>query len=126
MVVLLNGQVLASKVKVADNFTSRFKGLMGKKSLADGEGLLLINCPSIHCFFMKLPIDAVYLSKDMTVLGSETLPPWKIGNHIKGTAHVLELAVGTALVSTGDVLVFINNSTAGIRLGGMPNAGNEQ
>ncbi len=104
VVIICNGLILASKVQVADDFFPRFKGLMGKKSLDDGEALLLMNCPSIHCFFMKIPIDAVYLSKDMTVLSHETLYPWSIGSRVKGTAHVLELAAGKALVSEGDVL----------------------
>ena len=104
MVVMCEEHVLASHVRAANNFITRFKGLMGEKNLGDGEGLLLMDCPSIHCFFMKIPIDAVYLSKNMTVLGFETLSPWSIGRHVKGTAHVLELAAGTAALSVGNVL----------------------
>ncbi|MFB0921008.1 MAG: DUF192 domain-containing protein, partial [Oscillospiraceae bacterium] len=61
-------------------------------------------CSAIHCFFMKIPIDAVYLSKNMTVLGTETLRPWSVGGYFKGTANVLELKAGRALVNPGDVL----------------------
>lgn len=104
MVVMCEKRVLAPHVRVANNFMTRFKGLMGEKSLGDGKGLLLMDCPSIHCFFMKIPIDAVYLSKNMTVLGYETLSPWSIGKHVKGTAHVLELAAGKAVVAVGNVL----------------------
>lgn len=111
MIVLCEGRTIASNVKIADSFFTRFKGLMGKKSLRNGEGLLLKNCSSIHCFFMKIPIDAVYLSKDMTVLGVETLPPWRIGCRVKKTTHVLELAAGTALVTCGKVLQIYNSSS---------------
>ena len=104
MVVLCNINVLADKVGLADSFISRFKGLMGRKRICGGEGLLLMNCPSVHSFFMKISIDVVYLSRDMTVVGIETLPPWQIGRRVKGTSHVLELAAGAALVSVGDVL----------------------
>jgi uncharacterized membrane protein (UPF0127 family) len=69
---------------------------MGKKRLEKGEGLLLENCASVHCFFMRMPIDAVYLSKDLTVLGVETLRPWRIGRWFRGTKHVLELEAGQA------------------------------
>ncbi|MPN59312.1 hypothetical protein SDC9_207033 [bioreactor metagenome] len=65
---------------------------------------MLFNCPSIHCFFMKMTIDTVYLSEDMTVLGKETLAPWKIGRRFIKTAHVLELAAGTADVAAGETL----------------------
>jgi uncharacterized membrane protein (UPF0127 family) len=78
--------------------------LMGRKTLGCGEGLLLMNCPSIHCFFMKIRIDAVYLSSDMTILGIETLEPWSIGSRLKGTRHVLELAAAPDWLKTGDIL----------------------
>jgi len=104
MIIYCNNRIIADKVTLADGFFARFKGLMGKKSLDVGEGLLLSPCSSIHCFFMKITIDAVYLSKDMTVLGIETLAPWKLGGYIKHTAHVLELSADSASVGVGDIL----------------------
>ena len=104
MVISCNEYVLADRVGLADSFITRFKGLMGKKSLSNGEGLLLMHCSSVHCFFMKITIDVVYLSKNMTVLGVETLPPWRIGRHVKGTAHVLELAAYTVSALVGSQL----------------------
>ena len=119
MKVICNGRVIASDVSLADSFLTRFRGLMGKKSLGDEEGLLLMRCSSIHCFFMKIPIDAVYLSKNMTVLGIETLKPWSVGQYFKRTANVLELNAGRALVCLGDVLQIQND-------GGRTYAGNKQ
>jgi uncharacterized membrane protein (UPF0127 family) len=69
---------------------------MGKKDILPEEGLLLLKCPAVHCFFMKFPIDVVYLSKDMAVLGIETLKPWSLGRIVKNSAHVLELKAGIA------------------------------
>lgn len=114
MIVICDKKILADKVSLANSFFTRFKGLMGRKSLETGEGLLLMHCSSVHCFFMKIPIDVVYLSKNMSVLGIETLAPWHVGKHIKGCAHVLELAEGTAAVSLGSLLE--------IREGGRPYA----
>ena len=109
MLIYCNNRVLADKVRIANTFITRFQGLMGKKILGDGEGLLLIDCPSIHCFFMKMTIDTVYLSKDMTVLGIETLAPWSIGSRVKNTVHVLELAAASAWVSVGDVMEIVDH-----------------
>ncbi|MPM05766.1 hypothetical protein SDC9_52061 [bioreactor metagenome] len=109
MVVSCNQRIVADKVNIAHSFFTRFIGLMGKKKLGAGEGLLLMNCSAIHCFFMKMTIDAVYLSNDMTVLDIETLTPWSIGRHVKHTAHVLELSPNTAQFSAGDVLQLFEN-----------------
>ena len=56
-----------SDIMVADGFFSRFIGLMGKtpKQIEDMGGLLIKPRSQIHMFFMKTPIDAVYLSKEM-------------------------------------------------------------
>lgn len=104
VVVTCNQRVVADKVCLADTFFRRFRGLMGKRTLGAGEGLLLMNCPAIHCFFMRVAIDAVYLSGDMTVLAVETLAPWRIGSHVKHAAHVLELPAGSAQLSRLDML----------------------
>jgi len=104
MTVICGGRTIAENVKAADNLISRFLGLMGRESLDKGEGLLLVRCSSIHSFFMKIPIDAVYLSKDFTVLGIETLKPWRIGVYCKNAVHVLELGAGTAGISKGEKL----------------------
>lgn len=108
MKVVCNNIIIANDVKNADSFISRLVGLLNKKSLSIDEGLLLINCSSIHCFFMKITIDVVYLSKDMEVLYKETVKPWRIGKIVKNTAHVLELAEGASdKISVGDKLEFI-------------------
>jgi len=106
MRVFCADRVLADNVKLADSFYKRFKGLMGKKTLENGEGVLL-KTASIHCFFMRLPIDAVYISQNMTVLGKETLKPWRIGDWFGATKYVLELREGAAAsVSAGDPISF--------------------
>jgi len=104
MTLLCNGRVLASRVRLADSFFSRFKGLMGRKNLDNGEGLLLKRCSSVHSFFMKIPIDVVYLSMGMTVLNVETLKPWRVGSLVRGAVQVLELEAGAACVEPGDLL----------------------
>lgn len=107
MLVLNGKNILADKVNLANSFYKRFRGLMGRKKLDEGEALLLLYCPSIHCFFMKIAIDAVYLSADMKVIGIETLKPWRIGRIFRGTRHVLELPAGTAVtrLTVGDKLL---------------------
>lgn len=108
MKAFCNEKLVAHMVLKADTFGTRFIGLMNRKTINKNEGLLLINCSSIHCFFMKFTIEAIYLSTDMKVLYKETIKPWKIGKIVKGCTHVLELAEGTAKdILIGDNIVFV-------------------
>ncbi|QEY35682.1 DUF192 domain-containing protein [Caproiciproducens galactitolivorans] len=96
MKVMQNGAVIADRVSIADGFLKRLKGLMGKKTLRKGEGLLLENCSCIHTCFMRFAIDVVYFSKEYKVLYVETLPPWRVGRIVKGTKNILELPAHSA------------------------------
>jgi len=106
MKICCNKNLIADQVDIACSFYTRFIGLMNKKTIASSEGLLLVDCPSVHCFFMKFPIDAIYLSDDMRVIYCETLKPWQTGKRVTGAAHVLELPAGTAekRIACGDIL----------------------
>ena len=104
MRVFCGERLIADKVMLADSFYKRFIGLMGRKSLRTGAGLLLINCGAIHTFFMRMTIDAVYLSREFKVLGVETLKPWRLGGMYKGSAHVLELKGCSVCLKPGEQL----------------------
>lgn len=70
------------------------RGLLGRGSLPGGEGILLRPAASIHTFFMRFPIDAVFLDRDLVVVGIErNLKPWRAAGR-KGARSVLELAAG--------------------------------
>jgi uncharacterized membrane protein (UPF0127 family) len=105
---LHSGQVIAENVAGAYNFYQRFRGLMFKKHFPAGSGLHIFPCPSIHTFWMKFPVDVLYLSRHMEVLEvDEELRPGKIGKKVKGTASVIELPAGSiqaAGLAPGDVL----------------------
>lgn len=95
MKAICNNIIIINNLKIANSFLTKLIGLLPKKEILD-EGLLLKNCSSIHCFFMRFTIDVIYLSKDMEILYKETIMPWRIGKIVKGTKHVLELPEGTA------------------------------
>jgi uncharacterized protein len=107
-IVTCNGVTIANQINIADNYFKRLRGLLGKKQLQPGEGLLLTQVSSVHCFFMKFTIDVVYLTSDMVVIDMETLPPWRVGKWVKGASHTLELEAGKAqaMVTKGDKLHF--------------------
>ena len=60
--------VLLDRAEVALGSLQRLRGLMGRRALPPGEGLLIPHCSSVHTFFMRFPIDVVYLWRDNRVL----------------------------------------------------------
>jgi uncharacterized protein len=102
--------VLADNCAKADSFFLRFKGLMLKKSLLQGSGLLITPCNSIHMFFMRFPIDAIFVDKNNKVVYLvEGLKPWKLSKLILKAHSVIELSEGTikdSLTTIGDTLAF--------------------
>ncbi len=84
------------RVEVADSFFSRFLGLMGRASLAEGTGLLIAPCSSVHMCFMRFSIDVVYLDKEYRILKAvKGLRPWIGMSLCMGAWGALELPAGT-------------------------------
>ena len=89
-----NGRVVCEELIFADGPLSRVRGLLGRKSLPSGEGLLLRPASSIHTAFMRFPIDAVFLDRDMRVLRvAAHVRPWRAAG-CRGARAVLELSAG--------------------------------
>ena len=101
------GVVLCDSCLLADSPALRLRGLLGRAELTPGEGLLLRPTGSIHTWFMRFPIDAVFLDRELRVLRVvDRLGPWRAAAARKARA-VLELPAGEADrrgIAPGDVL----------------------
>jgi uncharacterized protein len=102
-----DGTAVCERCTVADRMLPRMKGLLGRRQLPAGEGMLIRPAPSIHTFFMRFPIDAVFLACDGEVLKvSSDVKPWR-ARSCRRAHSVLELAAGEAerrSVARGDRL----------------------
>ena len=100
-----DGTVLCERCHLAVSPLARMKGLLGRSSLEPGEGMLFRPGGSIHMFFMRFAIDAVFCTKDLEVIDVERgLRPWKIASR-RGAKVVIEVADGAAAgVRPGDHL----------------------
>ena len=88
------GDVLVERCFVADKPWSRMRGLLGRSTLPSGEGLLLKPAGSVHTFFMRFPIDAVFLDRRLVVVGiADGVEPWRAASR-RGAKAVLELPAG--------------------------------
>lgn len=89
-----SGRCLLPRVRVADGFWTRLVGLMGRSGLEAGTGLYFPRCCSIHMFFMRFAIDAVYLDSEKTVVKIVShLRPWRL-SWCPGADSVLEAPAG--------------------------------
>ena len=100
--------VLGDAVELADTSETRRVGLLKHTRLEPGSGLWIVPCESVHTFFMKFPIDLVYLDKQRKVRKvRHAVPAWRLSACL--TAHsILELPAGTAEktgTQAGDELV---------------------
>jgi len=102
------GTLVAEDVRVADGIWSRFWGLMGRRSLPEGGGLLLRPSFSIHTAFMRFPIDVVFLDRYLRVVKVvPEMKPFRVAVAFGGAHSVLELNAGAAAkaqVEAGDQL----------------------
>jgi uncharacterized protein len=103
------GAILCDRCEIPQSSLGRMRGLLGRDGLEPDEGMLIEHAGSVHMFFMRFPIDVVFLARDRTVVGvKHRLAPWRIAGARRAVAS-LELPAGRAAelgLERGDVLLF--------------------
>jgi uncharacterized membrane protein (UPF0127 family) len=93
---LTRGRIIGNAVRVAERFFPRMRGLLRTDGLAEGEGLWIHPCNSIHSFGMRFEFDALFLGPDGKVVGRyERFPRNRISRVFWNARGVLELPAGT-------------------------------
>ena len=88
--------VLSDRTRVADTMGARMVGLLTSRGLAEGEGLWIEPCNSIHTWFMRFTIDAVFLDREGQVVKlASRMKPWRLTAIARKARGVLELPEGT-------------------------------
>jgi len=102
--------VLAEDALLADNFWKRMVGLLGKDALRPGQALILKPCNCVHTFFMRFPIDCLFVDKNKIVIKTiSCLKPFKITPLYFSSHLVIELpegAITSSYTREGDTLLF--------------------
>lgn len=97
IVNVTRGSTVAASTEVARSLFTRGRGLLGRKGLPKGGGLLIVPCNSIHSFFMQFPFDAVFLTRDLHVIHViHEMQPWRVSPLVRRAHAVLELPPGAA------------------------------
>ena len=90
-----DGRPLLDRMRFARSLATRTRGLLGRRSLAPGEGLAFRE-KSIHMFFMRMPLDIVFCDPDLQVVRiAHSLSPWRMAG-CRRARYVLEIGPGEA------------------------------
>jgi uncharacterized protein len=112
--VFSRARAVCEQCSIADTMWTRLRGLMGRRGLEPGEGLLLRPSGSVHTCFMRFAIDVVFLDRELRVLAvSPAVRPWRLCLQ-RGARAVLELPAGDAErvgISPGDQLTIRGSAT---------------
>jgi uncharacterized membrane protein (UPF0127 family) len=102
-----NAQVVAASVELALTRAARRRGLLGRDGLEPGRAMLIAPCSSIHTWFMRFPIDVIFVTRDGRVVKTRAaMPAWRLAV-APGAYAVVELpagAIAKSHVGIGDRL----------------------
>lgn len=105
---------IGSRIGLANTSPTRFLGLMGRKSLEPGAGILIRPSSGVHTMFMRFAIDVVGLDREMRVVKLwPRLRPWRLTSVSLKVQNVLELADGQIQecgIELGDQLALAENA----------------
>lgn len=81
---------------VADRPLTRMIGLLGRRRLDPGEGLVITPCHTIHTWFMRFPIDVLFIDENgIVVRAVEALAPFRLASGRPRARTTIELPAGT-------------------------------
>ena len=87
---------MCERCELAETTVARMRGLLGRDGLARGAGMLIHPAPSVMTFFMRFPIDVVFLDREKVIVRIvPALKPWRTASARKAVA-ALELPAGAA------------------------------
>ena len=81
---------------IATTLIDRVVGLLSRRGLDGGEGLVLPRCGSIHTWFMRFAIDVVFVDGDGRATRTfERLGPFRLASGGSAARTAIELPAGT-------------------------------
>jgi uncharacterized membrane protein (UPF0127 family) len=92
----LRGNTIFPKLSIARSFIQRSRGLLGLSSLDSQQALWIHRCNSIHTFFMRFAIDAVFVDRQLMVVRIyKNLQPWRVTFPCLSAQSVFEMPTGS-------------------------------
>lgn len=92
---LTKNTTIAVHAELASSPWSRMKGLLGRSSLPENTALIITRCNSIHMFFMKFPIDVIFVNQENVVVGLvRNILPFRLSRIFWRAKDAIELPCG--------------------------------
>ena len=109
LVNMRDESLVARRLRRADTFCRRLRGLMFSKTFPTGiDALILTPCNAVHTFFMRYHLDVLFLDGNLKVLHIiQGMKPGRFSPVVKEARYVVEMAAGNAVrygVQVGDSL----------------------
>lgn len=102
------GRVLAPRLLPAFDRESRNQGLLGRDGLQPDQALVLAPCSGVHTWFMRFPIDVIFVSRAGVVLKvRRAVRPWRLALRLGAFAVVEMAADASAGTEAGHELVVV-------------------
>ena len=103
-----NGKIIADDLEMKASFLGRLIGLLSRKGLKEGQGIVLKPCSQVHTCFMRFNIDVVFISKDFKVLKViKNMRAWHFSPIVLKSMYTLEVAAGEIKdLKEGDYIKF--------------------
>ena len=109
------GKIIVPHLEIAATFWRRFWGLQFRASLAEGSGLLIVPCNSIHTFWMRFAIDVAFCDSSGVVLAvRENVRPWRATWPVPGAKMAVEFPANSSLMQVGQQVRLIWDDSAAV------------
>lgn len=96
---------------MAGTFFARMMGLLNRRSLNEGEGLVILSCRQIHMIFMRFPIDVIFVDKTHKVAGLvRNIQTFRFSPVFWNASFAIELPITTiekSQTQPGDSIEFV-------------------
>lgn len=113
---LTRRRCVGARVRLANRWWARLRGLLGRRPLAEGEGLMLVPCRAVHMFGMRYPVDVLFVDRTGGVVATyHRLAPGSRSKWHRGAVAALEVPAGTLATTEtqpGDSLIWYPNPVA--------------
>jgi uncharacterized membrane protein (UPF0127 family) len=107
-----NGTLLATSILPAFDRKTRNRGLLGRSALPVGAAMVLVPCRGVHTWFMRFPIDVIFVSRSGRVLRvRRAVAPFHLALGLFAFAAI-ELAAGSASATNVDDMLVICQTDA--------------